>query len=136
MALLINKLNRRILFLEQAQDPSAAGGMKQTYKQLHRCWAGCEPVGTSAASYVRNVQVGDAPTHKFTVRRSLPAGVDVYGDGVVKASNFVFMLSGNSPTSGRLFRILSAANKDEADESIEFLAKEMGALDAQRGIIK
>ena len=122
--------------MEQVQDPTATGGLAQTYKQLARVWAACEPTGTSAASYVRNVQVGDAPTHKFTVRRSRPMGVDTYGTGVVKAENFVFLLSGQTPTVGRLFRILSAANAGEADEYIEFLAKEMGLLDTQRGIVK
>lgn len=131
-----SKLNRRILFLEQVQDPNSAGGLTQTYKQLAKCWAGMEPVGTSAVSYVRDVQVADAPTHRFTVRRSLPAGVDTYGSGVVKATNFVYLLSGNTPTTGRLFRILSASNDDEHDETISFLAKEMGVLDTQKGIIK
>jgi len=136
MAHLINKLNRRIQFLEQVQDPAADGSLTQTYKQVAVCWAGLEPVGTSAASYVRNVQVGDAPTHKFTVRRNTRAGVDVYGEGVVKSTNFVFLLMTSSPAVGRLFRILTAANVGETDESLEFLAKEMGQLDAQRGIIK
>lgn len=136
MTWLASKLNRRILFLEQAQDPNSAGGLTQTYKQLAKCWASCEPVSTSAGSYVRNVQVEDAPTHKFMVRRSVPAGVDTYGEGVVKSTNFVYLLTGNTPTTGRLFRILAASNDGEVDETLSFLAKEMGVLDTQKGIIK
>ena len=136
MAWLVNKLNRRILFLAQVQTPNAAGGATQTYRQLAKVWAGVEPVGASAASYVRNVQVEDAPTHKFTVRRSVPMGVDIYGTGFVTSTNFVYLLSGNTPTTGRLFRILTAVNVGENDESIEFLAKEMGQLDTQRSIVK
>lgn len=136
MTWLVTTLNRRILFLKQQQDPNTAGGLTQTYKQLARVWAGIKEVGTSAGSFVRNVQVDDAPTHKFTVRRSIPMGVDTYGTGFVKATNFVFLLSSNTPTVGRLFRILSAANVGESDEYIEFLAKEMGMLDTQKGIVR
>lgn len=136
MTWLVNKLNRRILFLAQVQTPNEAGGATQTYTQLARVWAGVEPVGTSAASYVRNVQVEDAPTHKFTVRRSIPMGVDTYDTGFVKSTNFVFLLGSASSTVGRLFRILTAVNVGENDESIEFLAKEMGQLDSQKGIVK
>lgn len=136
MTYLLNILNRRILFLEQTQVPNTAGGLTQTYRQLVKCWAGCEPVGTGAAAYVRNVQVEDAPTHKFTVRRSVPGRLDFYGNGVIKSTNFVFLLSNNSPAVGRLFRILKPTNVGENDEYIEFLAKEIGELDAQRGIIK
>lgn len=135
-AWLVDKLNRRILFLAPVQTPNAAGGATQTYKQLAKVWAGFEPVSTSAGSYVRNVQVEDAPTHKFLVRRSVPQGVDIYGTGFVKSDNFVFVLTNSATSEGRLFRILSASNSKEIDESIEFLAKEIGMLDGQRGIIK
>jgi hypothetical protein len=136
MTWLASQLSRRILFLVPTQTPNAAGGLTQTYKQLARVWAGVKPVSMSAGSYVRNVQIGDAPTHEFTVRRSIPMGVDTYGTGFVKADNFVFLLSSATPTVGRLFRILSAANVDEIDESIKFLAKEIGQLDAQKGIVQ
>lgn len=135
MTWLVNRLNRRILFLSQIQTPNAAGGAEQQYKQLAKVWAGCEPVGGSAGSYVRNVQIEDAPTHKFTVRRSIPMGVDMYDTGMVKSDNFVFLLSTHTPTTGRLFRILHPTNVGEADEYIEFLAKEMGQIDAQRSIV-
>lgn len=136
MTWLINELNRRIMFLEQVQEPQADGSMRQGYRQLLKVWASVKPVSTSAASYVRNVQVGDSPTHQFKVRRSVPAGVDTYGDGVLKSTNFVFLLTTASPMQGRLFRILTAANVDESDECIQFLAKEMGQLDVQRSIIQ
>jgi hypothetical protein len=138
MTWLVDRLNRRIMFLEPMQKPSDNGGLAQTYRQLGKgpVWAEVKPVGTSAGSYVRNVQIEDAPTHSITVRRSVPMGVDIYGTGFVKADNFIYLLSSNSPSVGRLFRILSASNIDEADESISFLVKEIGQLDTQKGIVR
>lgn len=136
MSWLINDLNRRILFMELVQTPDTTGDAVQTYKQVARCWAGCKPVGTSAGSYVRNVQVEDAPTHTFKVRRNTRAGIDVYGAGVVKSENFIFLLGGNQPTVGRVFRILKASNAAEADEYLEILAKEIGQLDTTKGVIR
>lgn len=135
MTWLVNELNRRILFMEQTQVPNSEGGLTQTYKQLAKVWANLKPVGTSVGSFVRNVQVGDVPTHKFKVRRNRAMGVDTYGTGFVQADTFVFLLGDNSPTVGRLFRIMSASNENENDEAIEFLAKEMGQLDTTRGVI-
>lgn len=135
MTWLVNELNRRILFLRQEQQPNATtGGARQVYRQLVKVWAGVKELSPGAANYVRNVQTGDAPTHKFTVRRSVPAGVDTYGEGVVKADNFVYLMS--SANVGRLFRITSAANIGEADEYLQFYAKEMGQIDVKQGIIQ
>lgn len=136
MTWLSAKLNRRIQFMKQEQEASSTGGFKQTYKVLEIVWAGIEPISISAAAYVRNVQIEDVPTHKFTVRKNRPANIDIYGDGVVKANYYVFLLNSNIPMTGRLFKILTAMNVDEQDEQIQFLAKEMGMLDTLTGVIK
>lgn len=137
MTWLASKLNRRIQFMKQEQTADAVtGGFKQTYKSLGIAWAGIEPLSVSAAAYVRNVQIEDAPTHKFTVRRNKAADIDIYGDGIVKADYFIFLLSNNIPTTGRLFKILTAMNVDERNEQLQFLAKEIGMLDTLLGVIK
>jgi head-tail adaptor len=136
MTWLSARLNRRIQFMQQTQVPVDDGGIRQTYEVIvPKVWAGMVPVSVSAGSYVRNVQVADAPTHKFTVRKNKTAGVDIHGDGAVKTDHFVFLLSVNAQTTGRLFRILTAMNVEEKDEYIEFLAKEMGTLDTTRGVL-
>ena len=136
MSWLSAKLKYRIQFMKQEQEASSTGGFKQTYKALGITWAGIEPLSVSAASYVRNVQREDAPTHKFTVRKNKLVNVDIYGDGVVKANYYVFLLNTTIPMTGRLFKILTAMNVDEQDEQIQFLAKEMGLLDTLTGVIK
>lgn len=137
MTWLVDRLNRRVQFMEQVQEPNATtGGYTQKYRVLSKVWSGCEPVGTSAAAYVRGVQINDAPTHKFTVRRSIPQGVATAEvGGHVKSDNFIYLLSTHQPQSGRLFRILTASNNLEQDEYIEVLAKEMGVLDTREMII-
>lgn len=136
MTWLSAKLNKRIQIMKQEQEASSTGGFKQTYKSLEIIWAGIEPVSVSAAAYVRNVQIEDAPTHKFTVRKNKAANIDIYGEGIVRADYYVFLLNTNIPTTGRLFKILTAMNVDEQDEQIQFLAKEMGMLDVLTGVIK
>lgn len=135
MTWLVDKLSRRIEFMQQEQTAASDGSYTQQYKVLAKVWAGCEPLSANAAKYIRGVQVEDGPTHKFTVRRSIPMGVDVYGTGFVKADNFIFLLSTHQGTIGRLFRILTAANNMEQDEFIEVIAKEMGSFDTSRGVM-
>lgn len=136
MTWLSAKLNKRIQFMKQEQVASSTGGFKQTYKALEIVWAGIEPISISAGAYIRNVQIEDAPTHKFTVRKNESANINIYGEGVVRADYYVFLLNTNIPITGRLFKILTAINVDEANEQIQFLAKEIGILDTLTGIIK
>ena len=122
--------------MQQEQESASDGSYTQKYKALGKVWAGLEPISASAAAYVRGVQINDAPTHKFTVRKSIPMGVATSEvGGYVKADNFIFLLSTHNPQTGRLFRILGAANSMEQDEFIEGLAKEMGVLDTSRGVM-
>ena len=136
MTWLIDKLSRRIMFMQQDQEAALDGSYTQKYKALGKVWAGLEPVSASSAAYVRGVQINDTPTHKFTVRKSIPMGVATAEvGGFVKSDNFFFLLSTHNPQTGRLFRILGAANNAEQDEYIEGLAKEMGVLDVSRGVM-
>jgi len=136
MTWLSAKLNKRIQIMKQEQEASSTGGFKQTYNALGIVWAGIEPISVSAAAYIRNVQIEDAPTHKFTVRRNVAGNIDIYGEGIIRADYYVFLLKTNIPTTGRLFKILTAMNVNEDDEQIQFLAKEMGMLDTLTGVIK
>lgn len=135
MTFLVDILSRRVEFMSQDQEPNSDGGYTQKYKKLAGAvWAGCKPLSASTASYIRSVQTGDAPTHLFTVRRSVPMGVATGEEGgVVKSDNFIFLLTSNSGTTGRLFRILTSQNVGEMDEYIEIMSKEMGQFDTSRG---
>jgi hypothetical protein len=122
--------------MQQEQLDATDGSYTQKYKALAKVWAGVDPISASAAAYIRGVQINDSPTHKFTVRRSVPMGVATAEvGGFVKADNFIFLLSSNPGTVGRLFRILAAANNMEQDEFIEIMAKEMGTFDTSRGLL-
>ena len=122
--------------MTQEQTPNSDGGYTQQYKNLAEVWAGVDPISASAAKYIRSVQIGDAPTHKITVRRSLPMGVaTAEAGGFVKADNFIFLLSTTKGTIGRLFRIDAAQNVGELDEYLEVMVKEMGQFDTSRGVM-
>jgi len=136
MTWLSDKLSRRIQFMRGEQIPNAAGGSTQTYKPLVKVWAGVAQISESAAAaYIRNVQIKDTPTHKFTVRYCLMIGMTSEGGGYIRADNFIFLLSRNSDSVGRLFKIITARNVREADEYVEILAKEMGQLDTLKGVV-
>ena len=122
--------------MQQDQAAATDGSYTQKYKVLAKCWAGLEPISSTAAAYIRGVQINDNPTHKFTVRKSIPQGVATSETGgFVKSDNFIFLLSTHAGTTGRLFRILAAANNMEQDEFIEIVAKEMGVFDTSRGLM-
>ena len=122
--------------MQQDQTAATDGSYTQKYTPIGKVWAGVEPISSTAAAYIRGVQINDNPTHKFTVRKSIPQGVATAEvGGFVKADNFIFLLSVHAGTIGRLFRILAAANNLEQDEFIEIIAKEMGVFDSSRGLM-
>jgi len=89
MTWLSDKLSRRIQFMRGEQIPNAAGGSTQTYKPLVKVWAGVAQISESAAAaYIRNVQIKDTPTHKFTVRYCLMIGMTSEGGGYIRAYIF------------------------------------------------
>ena len=136
MTWLVDKLSRRIQFLQQEQIPQSDGGYKQAYKKFGKVWASLEPISPGTAKYIRGVQVSDEATHKFVVRKSVPMGVCTAEiGGYVKADNFFVLLSTHSPQTGRMFRILGASNNMEQDEYIQGVAKEVGVIDTERGVI-
>ena len=136
MTWLVDRLSRRIEFMTQEQTPATDGSYTQQYKVLGKVWAGFEPLSANAAKYIRGVQTEDGPTHKVTVRRSIPMGVaTVEQGGYVKGDNFIFLLSVHQGTIGRLFRILTAMNNLEQDEYLEVIVKEMGLFDTSRGVM-
>lgn len=144
MAWIVNDLQYRIIFLRHEQTPDPiTGGMRSTYETLAKVWAGMQPLNMASmwrgAGYVRDVQISEYPTHKFTVRKNPSIGVTSEHNGIIKSDHFILLLNSRTPGFGRLFRIAFASEittHGAGNDSIyEIVAKELGTFDTGRGAL-
>lgn len=77
MSWLTPKLRHRIQLLVPVRVPNAQGGFDRGYRRLLTVWAGISDATKFGMlmQYVRGVQVDEATTHEFTVRKVALAGI-------------------------------------------------------------
>jgi len=136
MTLLRHKLRERVQVRTPVQSPNDDGGFDRSYTTMATIWAGFKAV--KKGFYVRGVQVEEAATHEFLMRRT---AIDTLGGGYsqgfssgfstgyhdlshIKSNCFLFVQRG-STTKGRLFRIHEFEDAKERREYYKIRAEEI-----------
>lgn len=127
MTLLAHKLRHRAEILQPIQEPnSTTGGAVLSYEHKATVWCDLKPMNFrgSQVRYIRNQQVGDVPTHAFTMRKNPTLGVDFLGPNpLIKGTTFLRIDQGEG--RWRVWRVMGVSDKDERGEQLEVAAKEV-----------
>jgi Phage head-tail joining protein len=133
------KLNQRVQIGKPIQTPNEEGGFDFAFDAITTIWMGVSPVGYKGTGlkYIRGKQVNDNVTHEFICRYLAVTSIGKafakgFSDGYksmaelnpLKGDYYLFFQK-QSTVKGRLFRIDSASNVNEADEYFSIAAEEI-----------
>lgn len=121
MTWLTPRLNRKIDLCKPVQEPTSDGGFVRDYEIVMTMWA--EIVPLRALTYIRGVQIDEAITHKFIVRK---IAVESMGNATLNElkGNYFIFLRESTVMKGRRFAIKNILNYKEKNEYYEIFVEE------------
>ena len=127
MSWLAPKLRHRAQILQPKQEPNAdTGGALLSYEHKTTVWCDLKPMsfrGTQVR-YIRDQQVGQIPTHAFTMRKNPTLGIDFLGPNpLIKGIAYLRIDQGGD--RWRVWRVAGVTDKGERGEFLEIAAREV-----------